>query len=196
MYTAGGVPQHTWGVARAVPTGSASHGGLVCATALTGRGQAGRVVVGGNVPRLLVFNTSGADATREPTVVPSPRAPSVIRSGRMLVVGTTAGTLDFYDGGLRSDSVQRTLRVHSGGVTDVAVRGELVVTCGVTKRGGARGHRYSPDVMLQVFDLRMMRQLAPIPITTPGSAPSMLGYLHNDPTGQVSDKLTRLTGGS
>ena len=54
--------------------------------------------------------------------------------------------------------VQHTLSCHSGQLSDFDVCGNHVVTCGYSKRNGI----YNVDRFLMVYDLRMVKAIAPI----------------------------------
>lgn len=66
--------------------------------------------------------------------------------------------------------VQHTFSSHSGQLSDFDVRGNHLITCGYSKRNG----NYNIDRFLMVYDLRMVKAIAPIGMTF---APFLLRFV-------------------
>ena len=67
-------------------------------------------------------------------------------------------------------SIQHTFSSHSGQLSDFDVRGNHLITCGYSKRNG----NYNIDRFLMVYDLRMVKAIAPIGMTF---APFLLRFV-------------------
>jgi PAB-dependent poly(A)-specific ribonuclease subunit 2 len=70
--------------------------------------------------------------------------------------GGSNGELTIHDP--NSLRIIQSLQAHSGGINDIAINNDLLVTCGWSQRAG----QMFVDSMLRVYDLRTYRQLTPI----------------------------------
>ncbi|XP_014664898.1 PREDICTED: PAB-dependent poly(A)-specific ribonuclease subunit PAN2-like [Priapulus caudatus] len=77
-------------------------------------------------------------------------------SNRYACAGSTTGKISLLDP--KSLNVEHTLETHSGTLSDFDVSGNLLVTCGYSKRIG------TVDRFLNSYDLRMMRMVQVIPV--------------------------------
>lgn len=110
-------------------------------------------VVGGNPGKLVVINSERGDVTR---VVDSPDvATHMAGSSSCVVWGTQTGKLVVGDNNLKE---LHTFQAHQGPFSDVSVQDNVVMTCGFST--ASTGHRIDP--LIKVWDLRMMRAMAPI----------------------------------
>ncbi|XP_073976255.1 PAN2-PAN3 deadenylation complex catalytic subunit PAN2 isoform X2 [Rhodnius prolixus] len=78
------------------------------------------------------------------------------QQSRFLCCGDPAGKVELRDP--LTLKVEHSLETHSASLSDFDVHGNLLVTCGFSNRQGA----LSCDTLLLVFDLRMLRAVAPI----------------------------------
>ncbi len=90
----------------------------------------------------------------------------------MLCCGHSNGVITVRDPS--SLSVQQTFQAHTGGLTCMDVRDNLLISCGWSKRyvpcriqiHGIRIESAFVDPFVKVYDLRMMRPTAPIPFSS------------------------------
>lgn len=75
---------------------------------------------------------------------------------RHAAIGKKDGFIDIYD--VRTGSIVRTFATNSTTLTDMDLKEQTLVTCGMTRRHGV----FSSDPLVNVFDLRTMQGLAPI----------------------------------
>ncbi|XP_076473089.1 PAN2-PAN3 deadenylation complex catalytic subunit PAN2-like isoform X2 [Babylonia areolata] len=119
------------------------------------------VLLGGQQSKLIEFNTHRGQIVNKYEVEEA--GCSIFRhSGKFLCGGDTSGKVTLYDPAtMRKEHV-----LEPGGVlADFDVQRNLIVTCGVTKR--ANSHMYSrtsADRLLMVYDMRVMRAMAPIQV--------------------------------
>lgn len=78
------------------------------------------------------------------------------RGTRVICCGGSNGELTIHDPS--SLRIIQSLQAHSGGINDIAIKNDLLVTCGWSQRAG----QMFVDGMLRVYDLRTYRQLQPI----------------------------------
>ncbi|CAL8113910.1 unnamed protein product [Orchesella dallaii] len=88
--------------------------------------------------------------------------------GRYICVGQPSGHIQLLDP--RTYVPEQAIEAHSGSLSDFDVHGNLLVTCGFSARHG----NLSVDRFLKVYDLRVLRALAPIQISVD---PFMLRFL-------------------
>lgn len=85
---------------------------------------------------------------------------AILRSqGRLVCTGEPTGQIHLLDS--RTFRKEQTLEAHSGSLSDFDVHGNLMVTCGFSTRHG----NLSVDRFLKVYDIRILRALAPIPVS-------------------------------
>ena len=88
---------------------------------------------------------------------------------KTLVLGTTDGTVELFD--TASNSSVKSFPAHSGLLSDMAVQGNYIATCGYSARrrydhknsSAAGGTSYITDPLVHLIDTRMMKSLSPIP---------------------------------
>jgi hypothetical protein len=119
---------------------------------------------------LLMYNL------QQPTV-------KMLSTGLFLIAAGSDGSLRLLDGGFRSNRITKTLEAHSGSIRDMAVSedGFTLLTCGTSKRAlnpydTKSPFTYTHDSAVKVFDLRMQRQIAPLPISVPSRGVGFLGF--------------------
>lgn len=90
-------------------------------------------------------------------------------SSKLLTLGSTTGSLDIFDPVF--NKTVNSFAGHSGLLSDLAVKGNYVATCGYsarTKRYGS-APEYMVDPLVNIFDLRTMRPLSPVPFSAGAS---------------------------
>lgn len=93
-------------------------------------------------------------------------------SSKLLTLGTSSGSLEIFDP-VSNQSV-KTFSGHSGLLSDMDVKGNYVATCGYSVRNRRFGSANAPveymvDPLVNIYDLRMMRALSPIPFSAGAS---------------------------
>lgn len=93
-------------------------------------------------------------------------------SSKLLTLGTSSGSLEIFDP-VANQSV-KTFSGHSGLLSDLDVKGNYVATCGYSVRNRRFGSANAPvdymvDPLVNIYDLRMMRALSPIPFSAGAS---------------------------
>jgi PAB-dependent poly(A)-specific ribonuclease subunit 2 len=102
---------------------------------------------------------------------------------RFLACGGLDGKLRLMDPNLRKTRVEHTFDAHSGCIMDIAAKNDYIVTCGMSARSinpydKSAPTQLIPDSFIKVFDLRMMRQVAPMPFHGGQRAgPTLLKFL-------------------
>lgn len=93
-------------------------------------------------------------------------------SSKLLTLGTSSGSLEIFDP-VANQSV-KSFSGHSGLLSDLDVKGNYVATCGYSVRNRRFGSANAPveymvDPLVNIYDLRMMRALSPIPFSAGAS---------------------------
>lgn len=85
------------------------------------------------------------------------------RGSLTVACGSSTGAIDIVD----PNSLQtvKTFAAHSGPVSDIDCRGYTVMTCGFSPRKNG----FLPDLLVNLFDLRAMKPLAPVPFPSGAS---------------------------
>lgn len=97
--------------------------------------------------------------------IPGQRGLSFIRThSKLLILGKNNGSFELYD--TTSAQSVRTFHSHTGFLLDMDVQGNYVATCGYSlrpKRFHSGPNDFLVDLLVNIYDLRMMRSLPPIP---------------------------------
>lgn len=121
-------------------------------------GSSGTVVLGG-ATHMLVFDIAGSRFLKE---VPISYGIMKIKPGSLLSCAHNNGLITLRDP--KSFNIQSTIQAYSGGITDMDINGELLITCGWS----GRSESAYVEPYIKVFDLRTLKPLDPIPfIGTP-----------------------------
>eukprot|EP01125_Pyxidicula_operculata_P005904 TRINITY_DN2064_c0_g1_i1.p1 TRINITY_DN2064_c0_g1~~TRINITY_DN2064_c0_g1_i1.p1 ORF type:complete len:1119 (+),score=226.90 TRINITY_DN2064_c0_g1_i1:55-3411(+) len=124
-----------------------------------------RLYFGGAFDSMYLFDLYRTSIIQE---IPIPCGITKVRRGRYVSCGTRDGRLILCDS--RSNRIEHTLFCHTQSVTDLTIKGDLVVTCGLT----TRMRQNIIDLNVKVFDTRSMR--APVVGITFHPGPSFLAF--------------------
>lgn len=93
-------------------------------------------------------------------------------SGKFLIIGNSNGSLDIFDP--VSNSTVKSFSAHNGFISDMDVKGNYIATCGYSVRPKRYYHNQAPEYMVDplvnIYDTRIMRAIAPIPFPTGATA--------------------------
>ena len=95
-----------------------------------------------------------------------PKVKLLKSTSKLLAIGQNSGSVDLLDH--NSHRVVKTFQAHSDTITSMDIRGYTLITAGTSRRF----HNTYADPFVNVYDLRMMKQLSPIAFsksTTTGS---------------------------
>ncbi|KAJ8313873.1 hypothetical protein KUTeg_008434 [Tegillarca granosa] len=90
--------------------------------------------------------------------VPEPGCAIFRRTNKFLCAGDAGGKVTLYDP--KTMKAEHVLSAHSGALSDFDLLGNLLVTCGFSSRHGS----LAIDRFLMVYDMRVMRAMAPISV--------------------------------
>lgn len=87
-------------------------------------------------------------------------------SSKLLTLGRSSGALEVFDP--NSNTSVKIFLSNNGLLSDIDVKGNYVATCGYSARSKRFGNMSAPleyvaDPMINLYDLRMMRALSPLP---------------------------------
>lgn len=110
---------------------------------------------------------------------------------KLLALGNTSGSVDLFDPS--ANEVVKSLSGHSGLLSDLDVKGNYIATCGYSarpKRYGTSSAGYVVDPLVNIYDVRMMRAVSPIPFPAGASFAKFYPKLPNilviaSTTGQI-----------
>ncbi|VDI60303.1 PAB-dependent poly(A)-specific ribonuclease subunit 2 [Mytilus galloprovincialis] len=126
------------------------------------------VLMGGHQTKVLQLDIEGMREIRQ-VDVPEPGCAIFRSSNKYICAGDTSGKVRLYDPAtLRAEHV---LDAHNGTLSDFDLQGNLLVTCGFS----ARQNQMTVDRFLMVYDMRVMRAMAPIQIIMD---PMFLRFVH------------------
>ncbi|CAX45153.1 pab1p-dependent poly(a)-nuclease, putative [Candida dubliniensis CD36] len=113
-------------------------------------------------------------------------------SGKFLTIANSNGSLDIFDP--ISNTTVKTFSAHNGFISNLDVRGNYIATCGYSIKP-KRYHHHQPaeymvDPLVNIYDTRIMRAIAPVPFPAGASSVRFHPKLPNiiiiaSPTGQM-----------
>ncbi|KAK4058405.1 poly(A)-specific ribonuclease [Microbotryomycetes sp. JL221] len=109
---------------------------------------------------LYLINTNRGSLMRKQTLSTSLLH---LRRSTQLVASTSTGSIAILDTRSQDAVVQETVLAHTGGITQLEIEGNYIVTVGFTLRQGLP----LPDPYLKLHDARYLRPLSPIPFPSP-----------------------------
>ncbi|CAH1395057.1 unnamed protein product [Nezara viridula] len=115
------------------------------------------ILIGGHTSEIIEFNL--AEGREIQTIKVGKGGCAIMREqGRFLCCGEPSGSVRLRDP--RTLKVEHELETHNGSLSDFDVHGNLLVSCGFSNRQGS----LAVDNLLLVYDLRMLRSVAPISV--------------------------------
>ncbi|KZV99079.1 hypothetical protein EXIGLDRAFT_739011 [Exidia glandulosa HHB12029] len=117
--------------------------------------SASTLVVATSTPEFVILNSSTGQTVR--TVSSPAHLQSLAPSHSTVLSGGSDGQLRSHD--LRTGNTVASVRAHVGGVQQVAASGSYAFTIGWALRQG----RPLADPLVKVYDVRMLRAMAPVP---------------------------------
>ncbi|CAI5756941.1 unnamed protein product [Candida verbasci] len=86
-------------------------------------------------------------------------------SSKFLTIGNNNGTLSLFDS--NSNSIVKDFNTHNGYISDLDVRGNYIATCGYSikprKYNLNQQPEYMIDPLVNIYDIRNMKAIAPVP---------------------------------
>ncbi|SCZ99141.1 BZ3500_MvSof-1268-A1-R1_Chr3-1g05835 [Microbotryum saponariae] len=122
--------------------------------------RSSEIVTTGPGSDMFVVNLNRGSVVRR-QATPSPFVH--LRRSTHLVASTTTGSLVLLDARTSELSTTETVLAHTGGISQLEVEGNYILTIGYTMRQGLP----LPDPYLKLHDARFLRPLSPIPFPTP-----------------------------
>jgi PAB-dependent poly(A)-specific ribonuclease subunit 2 len=138
---------------------------LACSSSSLNKNNENRFLLGSALNAMLEFDLERGRTVKEVALTQGVACLEWTTRGG-ICVGGVHGEVQICDS--RTHRIEHSLTAHSGGVVDMCAQSDLLVTCGWTK---ATRRRHMPahlpaasyaDPMLKVYDMRMMRPLAPV----------------------------------
>ncbi|KAM5346476.1 hypothetical protein ACJ41O_009481 [Fusarium nematophilum] len=120
----------------------------------TSKGTA-EIIVAGLQDAMLVIDLIKGDVVKQ---VPTEHQYTIMRRGRYICAATKNGSVNLLDP--ISFAVVKTWNAHSALINDMDAQHDFVVTCGYSLR---QGQNYMLDPFLNVFDIKKMSSMPPIP---------------------------------
>ncbi|KAI5919619.1 PAB-dependent poly(A)-specific ribonuclease subunit PAN2 [Camillea tinctor] len=120
----------------------------------TSRGTT-EILVAGEQDKMFVIDTNRGEVTRQ---VPTEHKYSIMRRSRHICAATPTGAVHIIDS--VSFQVVKIWNAHTAAINDMDAQHDFIVTCGYSLRHQGN---YAPDPFVNVFDLKNMKPLVPIP---------------------------------
>ncbi|CDK24431.1 unnamed protein product [Kuraishia capsulata CBS 1993] len=113
------------------------------------------LLVGGSKGELIKVDTNKGIVTN---TIPYEHSAILMAYGaKQIVIGKIDGSIDVFD--LRQSTVIKTFAAHSGLLSTIHCKDNILLSCGFTKRQD----KFLADPLVNVYDIRSLRPLAPIP---------------------------------
>ncbi|KAK7414478.1 poly(A)-specific ribonuclease [Neonectria punicea] len=120
----------------------------------TSKGTA-EIIVAGLQDTMLVIDLIKGDVVKQ---VHTEHQYTIMKRGRYICAATKSGSINLLDP--VSFAVVKTWNAHSALINDMDAQHDFIVTCGYSLR---QGQNYMLDPFLNVFDIRKMSSMPPIP---------------------------------
>ncbi|XP_062586569.1 PAN2-PAN3 deadenylation complex catalytic subunit PAN2-like [Saccostrea cucullata] len=115
------------------------------------------VIIGGHQTKVIEIEVEHKEVIRE-VDIPEPGCAILRGTNKYICAGDTAGKVTLFDHGTMKP--EHVLDAHTGTLSDFDIQGNLLVTCGFSTRHS----NLTADRFLMVYDLRVMRAMAPIQV--------------------------------
>ncbi|KAM0591257.1 hypothetical protein ACHAPN_007398 [Verticillium nonalfalfae] len=126
----------------------------------TSKGQA-EILVAGFQDKMFVIDVNKGEITKE---ISTEYSYQIMKKSRYICAATKDGLINMIDP--VNYSVVRSWKAHSALISDMDAQHDFIVTCGFSLR---QSQSYMPDSFLNVFDIKRMTSMAPIPFPAGGA---------------------------
>ncbi|KAM0277743.1 hypothetical protein ACHAQH_005604 [Verticillium albo-atrum] len=126
----------------------------------TSKGQA-EILVAGFQDKMFVIDVNKGEITKE---ISTEYSYQIMKKSRYICAATKDGLINMIDP--VNFSVVRSWKAHSALISDMDAQHDFIVTCGFSLR---QSQSYMPDSFLNVFDIKRMTPMAPIPFPAGGA---------------------------
>ncbi|KAI0477313.1 PAB-dependent poly(A)-specific ribonuclease subunit PAN2 [Xylariaceae sp. FL0804] len=113
------------------------------------------ILVAGEQDQMLVIDTIKGEVTKQ---VPASQGYTMMRRSRFICAATPGGAIHIIDP--ISFQVNKIWNAHTAAINDMDAQHDFIVTCGYSLR---QQGNYMPDPFVNVFDLKNMVSMSPIP---------------------------------
>ncbi|KAI2469613.1 PAB-dependent poly(A)-specific ribonuclease subunit PAN2 [Annulohypoxylon bovei var. microspora] len=120
----------------------------------TSKGTA-EILVAGEQDKMLVIDTNKGEISKQ---IPTEHKYTIMRRSRYICAATPTGAVHIIDS--VSFQVIKVWNAHTAAINDMDAQHDFIVTCGYSIRHGGN---YMPDPFVNVFDLKNMISMSPIP---------------------------------
>ncbi|OTB09293.1 hypothetical protein M426DRAFT_77218 [Hypoxylon sp. CI-4A] len=120
----------------------------------TSKGTA-EVLVAGEQDKMFVIDTNKGEITKQ---LPTEHKYTIMRRSRYICAATSTGAVHIIDS--LTFQVIKIWNAHTAAINDMDAQHDFIVTCGYSMRHGGN---YMPDPFVNVFDLKNMVSMSPIP---------------------------------
>ncbi|KAL5006808.1 hypothetical protein ScPMuIL_015614 [Solemya velum] len=115
------------------------------------------VIIGGHQTKVLELDLNKVEL-KNSFEVPEPGCAIFRHSSKFICAGDTSGKVTLFDP--KTLKAERVLEAHTGTLSDFDLQGNHLITCGYANRM----NNLAIDRFLMVFDMRVMRAMAPIQV--------------------------------
>ncbi|KAI1371056.1 PAB-dependent poly(A)-specific ribonuclease subunit PAN2 [Hypoxylon crocopeplum] len=120
----------------------------------TSKGTA-EILVAGEQDKMFVIDTNKGEISKQ---VPTEYKYAIMRRSRYICAATISGAVHIIDS--LTFQVLKIWNPHTAAINDMDAQHDFIVTCGYSMRHGGN---YMPDPFVNVFDLKNMVSMSPIP---------------------------------
>ncbi|KAH9885476.1 PAB-dependent poly(A)-specific ribonuclease subunit PAN2 [Xylariomycetidae sp. FL2044] len=113
------------------------------------------ILVAGEQDKMLVIDTNRGEVTKQ---ISQDYSYKMMRRSRYICAATPAGAVHIIDS--LSFQVVKIWNAHAAAINDMDAQHDFIVTCGISLR---QQGNYMPDPFVNVFDLKNMTSMSPIP---------------------------------
>ncbi|KAI5865927.1 PAB-dependent poly(A)-specific ribonuclease subunit PAN2 [Durotheca rogersii] len=141
---------------RGVPLWSIRHEDMqeLRCMSFTSKGTA-EILVAGEHDKMFVIDTNKGEITKQ---IPTEHRYKIMRRSRYICAATSSGAVHIIDS--LNFQVIKVWNAHTAAINDMDAQHDFIVTCGYSMRHQGN---YMPDPFVNVFDLKNMISMSPIP---------------------------------